>query len=44
MTALPVLACVIKTELTIQMDDLAQSNSQVLVLAAINLPWQLDQA
>ncbi len=31
-----------KTEFLIQMDGLAQSNAQVFVLAATNLPWQLD--
>ncbi|DBA79175.1 hypothetical protein WJX77_012098 [Trebouxia sp. C0004] len=33
-----------KTEFLIQMDGLAQSNAQVFVLAATNLPWQLDLA
>ena len=31
-----------KTEFLIQMDGLAQCNAQVFVLAATNLPWQLD--
>lgn len=31
-----------KTEFLIQMDGLAQSNAQVFVLAATNLPWHLD--
>ncbi|KAI3380741.1 hypothetical protein SNEBB_001563 [Seison nebaliae] len=33
-----------KTELLIQMDGLAKSNDVVFVLAASNLPWELDQA
>lgn len=33
-----------KTELLIQMDGLSKSNSLVFVLAASNLPWELDQA
>lgn len=31
-----------KTEFLIQMDGLSQSNAQVFVLAATNLPWHLD--
>lgn len=31
-----------KTELLVQMDGLAKSNQLVFVLAATNLPWQLD--
>lgn len=31
-----------KTEFLIQMDGLAQSDAQVFVLAATNLPWHLD--
>ena len=31
-----------KTEFLIQMDGLAQSQAQVFVLAATNLPWHLD--
>ena len=31
-----------KTEFLIQMDGLGKSNAQVFVLAATNLPWQLD--
>ena len=31
-----------KTELLIQMDGLARSNALVFVLAATNLPWELD--
>eukprot|EP00967_Tisochrysis_lutea_P094794 scaffold137927_cov18-Tisochrysis_lutea.AAC.1 len=31
-----------KTELLIQMDGLAKSNALVFVLAATNLPWELD--
>lgn len=31
-----------KTEFLIQMDGLTQSNAQVFVLAATNLPWHLD--
>lgn len=31
-----------KTEFLIQMDGLAQSEAQVFVLAATNLPWHLD--
>ena len=33
-----------KTELLIQMDGLAKSNELVFVLAATNLPWELDMA
>eukprot|EP00163_Fabomonas_tropica_P031764 TRINITY_DN767_c0_g1_i4.p1 TRINITY_DN767_c0_g1~~TRINITY_DN767_c0_g1_i4.p1 ORF type:complete len:183 (-),score=37.39 TRINITY_DN767_c0_g1_i4:952-1500(-) len=33
-----------KTELLIQMDGLAKSDSLVFVMAATNLPWLLDQA
>jgi len=33
-----------KTELLIQMDGLAKSDDLVFVLAASNLPWQLDSA
>lgn len=33
-----------KTELLVQMDGLARSNALVFVLAATNLPWELDQA
>ncbi|KAL3150569.1 hypothetical protein ABBQ32_000381 [Trebouxia sp. C0010 RCD-2024] len=33
-----------KTEFLIQMDGLAQSEAQVFVLAATNLPWHLDLA
>ena len=36
-----------KTEILIQMDGLVQSSSQdklVFVLAATNLPWELDMA
>ena len=33
-----------KTELLIQMDGLSKSNDLVFVLAASNLPWDLDQA
>ncbi|OQR91458.1 katanin p60 ATPase-containing subunit A [Thraustotheca clavata] len=33
-----------KTELLIQMDGLAKSNEVVFVLAASNLPWELDAA
>ncbi|KAL9645833.1 hypothetical protein ABK040_003565 [Willaertia magna] len=33
-----------KTELLIQMDGLAKTNELVFVLAASNLPWDLDQA
>eukprot|EP00818_Percolomonas_sp_WS_P003941 CAMPEP_0117435964 /NCGR_PEP_ID=MMETSP0759-20121206/764_1 /TAXON_ID=63605 /ORGANISM="Percolomonas cosmopolitus, Strain WS" /LENGTH=243 /DNA_ID=CAMNT_0005227551 /DNA_START=122 /DNA_END=853 /DNA_ORIENTATION=+ len=33
-----------KTELLIQMDGLAKTNERVFVLAASNLPWDLDQA
>lgn len=33
-----------KTELLIQMDGLAKSNELVFVLAASNLPWELDMA
>jgi katanin p60 ATPase-containing subunit A1 len=33
-----------KTELLIQMDGLAKSNALVFVLAASNLPWDLDAA
>uniref|UniRef100_A0A7S3VHK4 Katanin p60 ATPase-containing subunit A-like 2 n=1 Tax=Dunaliella tertiolecta TaxID=3047 RepID=A0A7S3VHK4_DUNTE len=33
-----------KTELLIQMDGLAKSNALVFVLAATNLPWELDMA
>ena len=31
-----------KTELLIQMDGLARSNALVFVLAATNMPWELD--
>ncbi|XP_041884752.1 katanin p60 ATPase-containing subunit A-like 2 isoform X10 [Corvus kubaryi] len=34
----------IKTELLVQMDGLAQSDDLVFVLAASNLPWELDSA
>ncbi|XP_010540578.1 PREDICTED: katanin p60 ATPase-containing subunit A-like 2 isoform X2 [Tarenaya hassleriana] len=34
----------LKTELLIQMDGLAKSNELVFVLAATNLPWELDSA
>ncbi|XP_078432579.1 P-loop containing nucleoside triphosphate hydrolases superfamily protein [Wolffia australiana] len=34
----------LKTELLIQMDGLARSNELVFVLAATNLPWELDTA
>ncbi|XP_048148875.1 katanin p60 ATPase-containing subunit A-like 2 isoform X5 [Corvus hawaiiensis] len=33
-----------KTELLVQMDGLAQSDDLVFVLAASNLPWELDSA
>ena len=33
-----------KTELLIQMDGLAKSDDLVFVLAASNLPWELDRA
>lgn len=33
-----------KTELLVQMDGLARSEELVFVLAATNLPWELDQA
>jgi katanin p60 ATPase-containing subunit A1 len=33
-----------KTELLIQMDGLAKSNDHVFLLAASNLPWELDVA
>ena len=33
-----------KTELLIQMDGLTASNDQVFLLAASNLPWDLDAA
>lgn len=33
-----------KTELLIQMDGLAKTSERVFVLAASNLPWDLDQA
>jgi len=33
-----------KTELLIQMDGLHRSNDMVFVLAASNLPWELDSA
>lgn len=33
-----------KTELLVQMDGLARSDALVFVLAATNLPWELDQA
>lgn len=33
-----------KTELLIQMDGLAKTTEHVFVLAASNLPWDLDQA
>ena len=33
-----------KTELLVQMDGIARSEAQVFVLAATNLPWQLDHA
>ncbi|CAO2823400.1 unnamed protein product [Amaranthus hypochondriacus] len=34
----------LKTELLIQMDGLSRSNELVFVLAATNLPWELDAA
>lgn len=34
----------LKTELLIQMDGLTQTNELVFVLAATNLPWELDAA
>lgn len=34
----------LKTELLVQMDGLTKSNELVFVLAATNLPWQLDSA
>nr|ATB19858.1 putative ATCCP1 [Juniperus scopulorum] len=34
----------LKTELLIQMDGLTQTNDLVFVLAATNLPWELDAA
>lgn len=34
----------LKTELLVQMDGLTKSNALVFVLAATNLPWQLDGA
>ena len=34
----------LKTELLVQMDGLTKSNELVFVLAATNLPWQLDGA
>lgn len=33
-----------KTELLIQMDGLAKKNENIFVLAASNLPWDLDNA
>ena len=33
-----------KTELLVQMDGIARTNDLVFVLAATNLPWQLDQS
>jgi len=33
-----------KTELLVQMDGLMANDSQVFVLAATNLPWELDSA
>ena len=33
-----------KTELLVQMDGLAKSDDLVFVLAASNLPWELDRA
>lgn len=33
-----------KTELLTQMDGLARTNDRVFVLAATNLPWELDHA
>lgn len=33
-----------KTELLIQMDGLNKGNTQVFVLAASNMPWDLDPA
>ena len=33
-----------KTELLVQMDGLAHSEDLVFVLAASNLPWELDHA
>ena len=33
-----------KTELLVQMDGLSRSDDLVFVLAATNLPWELDQA
>lgn len=34
----------LKTELLIQMDGLMKNDEQVFVLAASNLPWDLDEA
>lgn len=33
-----------KTEILIQMDGLARGNELVFVLAATNMPWELDMA
>jgi katanin p60 ATPase-containing subunit A1 len=33
-----------KTELLIQMDGLSKTNEHVFLLAASNLPWDLDMA
>ncbi len=33
-----------KTELLIQMDGLSKTNDHVFLLAASNLPWDLDMA
>ena len=33
-----------KTEILVQMDGLAKSDALVFVLAATNLPWELDMA
>ena len=34
----------LKTELLIQMDGLAKTSHHIFILAATNLPWELDQA
>jgi katanin p60 ATPase-containing subunit A1 len=34
----------LKTELLIQMDGLARTDDKIFVLAASNLPWDLDNA